>query len=72
MPIDKKLPDFLQQPEYRQSEDQNSELSNDLTAMYAQMVLRNKRFKPSFPVREESVPSDHPHDERDFEPIDAL
>jgi len=49
---EKKLPMFLEKPEYRQFEDQNDEVDEDLTAMYAEMILRNKRFKPSFPLRE--------------------
>ena len=51
----KKLPDFLTKPEYRQFEDRIEKSEEDLTAMYAQMILRNKRFKPAFPVREPSV-----------------
>ena len=48
---------FLEQPVYRPSEAQNNESSEDLTVMYSQIVLRNKRFKPSFPLREpESAP----------------
>ena len=51
----KKLPQFLKQIEYRQFEDNIEESEENLTAMYAEMILRNKRFKPTFPVREQLI-----------------
>ena len=52
---EKTLPSFLQQPEARETDHQGTESPEEITEMYVKMVLRNKRFRPTSPVRESTV-----------------
>ena len=64
------MPKSIEKRDYRQVEAKIEESEEDLAAMYASMILRNKRFKPSYPLREQISAPEESQDQNGLELAD--